>query len=113
MAAENMSVANLLNLCHRLMEELGMPKTVLNELIRRVCGTSVLESFQSVKYWKSVTAHFYVLEENIAMGPFNPHMNQSIIIKPQIPDLNLPAPEAESEEPWELDLKPSLIIQVI
>ena len=112
MAAEKKRVANLVNLCHLLMKELGMSKRVLNELVRRASGTSELESLQSVKYWKSVTADFYVLEENIAMGPFKPDKNQGIIIKPQVPDLNQPAPE--SRNPCcGLDPMPLVVMQVI
>ena len=47
------------------------------------------------------------------MGPFKPDKNQSIIMKPQIPDLNQLAPGNYEEEPWELHVRPSVIIQVI
>ena len=75
-----------------------MPEGALEELLNRASATATSEpeSFQSVMFWKYVTANFYALEEKIAMGPFNPHMKkQLIIIKPQIPDLNKPAPENE------------------
>ena len=112
MAAEKKSVASLVNLCHLLMKELGMPNMALQELLDRASATTELERFQSVMYWKYVTANICALEEKIAMGPFNPAMKkQGIIMKPQIPDLNQPAPG--NEEPWELHLKPSVIMQVI
>ena len=96
MAAEKKSdeASLLVSVCRSFMKE-GMPNMALHVSHNRASATPTTE-LESVKYFKSVAADIYVLEEKNAMGPFNSDMKKLlIIIKPQIPDLNQPPPENE------------------